>query len=317
MAPEQTSRPLDVSVIIPAYQAAETLGRALSSVAAQTAAPAEVIVVDDGSSDGTADVAETFRAVFAHCRFVVLTQSNQGPGAARNAALQAATCKYVAFLDADDEWLAPHLKTTLGWLTSEDLLLAAHNEFLVEDGTETLNDSLSRLREHTDPYVAMYRKGCISTSTVITEREAISRVGGFDPDLANGQDVDLWLALLSPPDARFDIFGPPLSRYMIRPGSINTNISKRYHFFMIITRRWAGQIMHRDGGAMSDLWFRVSAIHYEAFKGHRKNGNRFSAFSVCLRYPFNMAEITVRGLIKAAPHRQLNSTLTPHQATQR
>jgi len=305
MPPDLLSAPLDVSVIVPAYQAVDTIGRALASIGAQTARPKEVIVVDDGSNDGTADMARTFGHAFDGARFVVVTQENQGPGAARNAGLRQASCELVAFLDADDEWFPEHLRTTVGHLQSDGLTLAAHNEFLVEDGHETLNDSLLRLRERPDPYVALYRKGCISTSTVVAGRAAIADVGGFDPHLPNGQDVDLWLALLCKPGARFNIFEEPLSRYMIRPGSVNTIISKRHSYFMKIARRWAGEIMRRKGGTISDLWFRVTAIHYETFKGHRKDGNALGAFSVCLQYPINMLEITVRGVIKAPPDRHL------------
>ena len=296
---------LDVSVIVPAYQAAETIGRALSSIAAQSSKPKEIIVVDDGSDDATADIAETFRPQFENCRFLVISQSNQGPGAARNAGLREASCELVAFLDADDEWFSSHLASTVSRLNADGLTLAAHNEILVVDGKESLNDSLSRLHERADPYIALYRKGCVSTSTVIARRDAIVRVGGFDPQLSNGQDVDLWLALLCQPGATFDLFEQPLSRYYILSGSVNSNITKRHYFFMKIARRWAGEIVSRKDGVLSDLWFRISAIHYESFKGHWNNANFLAALLVCIKYPFNMVEISVRGLLKTSSNRIL------------
>jgi len=237
---------------------------------------------------------------------VVLLQSNQGPGAARNYGLREASCDLVAFLDADDEWFPKHLEVSVGKLFSNDLMLTAHNEMLMENGLESLNDSLARLRECVDPYVALYRKGCISTSTVICKRHAIVEVGGFDADLANGQDVDLWLAVLRQPGARFDIFEEPLSRYIIREGSVNSNISKRFYYFTKIARRWAGEIVVRRDGRMMDLWFRISAIHYEAFKGHSKNAAFIRAFLTCAMYPMNLFDITVRGLLKVTPGRPMS-----------
>src|SRR3954471_17922408 len=95
--------PIPVSVVIPAFDRASVLPRALTSIRAQASQPAEILVVDDRSSDDTAAVAEQWRArVLRHER-------NQGAGAARNTALRAAAHDWVAFLDSDDEWLPGHL----------------------------------------------------------------------------------------------------------------------------------------------------------------------------------------------------------------
>src|SRR5438874_2268449 len=87
------------SVIIPAYNRATLIGQTLDSVFAQNRNDMEVIVVDDGSTDGTLDIVARYGD-----RVRILQQSNKGPGAARNAGLRAATGDYVAFLDSDDVW---------------------------------------------------------------------------------------------------------------------------------------------------------------------------------------------------------------------
>ena len=93
-----------VSVIIPAYNSASTIIRALQSVASQTLAPLEIIVVDDASTDTTRDLTTTF-ASSSSIPVRVLTQTtNSGPSTARNAGWDAATGDYIAFLDADDQW---------------------------------------------------------------------------------------------------------------------------------------------------------------------------------------------------------------------
>ncbi len=297
----------DVSVVVPAYRAADTIAAALASVAAQTLKPAEVIVVDDGSDDGTAAAAEACRPWFAGARFEVVTQSNGGPGAARNAALTCARCEAVAFLDADDEWFPEHLARAIAKLHEDGLTLSAHNEILVEDGRESLNDSLARLGEHPDPLLALYRKGCISTSTVVANRAALVAVGGFDASLSNGQDVDLWLAVLSRPGASFAIMAEPLSRYIVRATGVNANIAKRHRCFIAIAKRWAGTMAARDRGRIADLWFRISAIHYETFRGLLGRGQFGAALASCLAYPVNLIDIARRGLLKQAPDRNLAS----------
>src|SRR5947209_3795753 len=101
-----------VSVIIPLYNKAPYVRRTLDSVRAQTFADYEVIVVDDGSTDGGAAVVEGF----GDPRFRLIAQPNAGPGAARNRGLAEAGGEFVAFLDADDEWLPTFLERSLALL---------------------------------------------------------------------------------------------------------------------------------------------------------------------------------------------------------
>ena len=99
-------------VITPAFQAEATLGSALASVAAQTRLPDEVIVADDGSTDGTVELA---RGWYRHLPVqVVTTEANSGPSAARRRAIEASTGDVVALLDADDVWFPDHLESMLG-----------------------------------------------------------------------------------------------------------------------------------------------------------------------------------------------------------
>ena len=301
---------VDVSVVIPAYQAAETLERALASIAVQTVSPREVIVVDDGSDDDTVGCALACSELIANAELIVQEQPNQGAGAARNAGVRIATQPVIAFLDADDDWLPEHLESSLSLMFENNLTLTAHNEWLVEDGFESLNDSTARLTQWPDPFVSIFCKGCISTSTVLVRREAIATAGGFDPSLANGQDVDLWLAILSNPDVAFEIFEQPLSRYFIRPGSINSNVARRYLFFNRIALRWASAVVHRPGAGLRALWFRVAAIHFEAAKGLWAERDLPHLLGVFLMYPWHTARITIRGLFgkPCAPRNFLENT---------
>jgi glycosyltransferase involved in cell wall biosynthesis len=95
---------IPVSVVIPAYNAASVLPRAIESVLGQTSRPEEVIVVDDGSTDNTAQVATQYGPSITYIR-----QDNAGASAARNRGIAEATGEWIAFLDSDDEWLPPKL----------------------------------------------------------------------------------------------------------------------------------------------------------------------------------------------------------------
>src|ERR1044071_2945662 len=108
---------LPISVLIPAYNRADRLPRALASVAAQRRPPAQVVVVDDGSVDETAAVAERHGVTLVH------HERNQGCAIARNSGLAAVTQPWIALLDSDDEWL-PHHLASLWPLRGQHLLLA-------------------------------------------------------------------------------------------------------------------------------------------------------------------------------------------------
>ena len=104
---------MKISIVIPAYNAGATLREALDSVQAQNHAPHEIIVVDDGSTDDTADIARTYQDVLP---LVLVQQSNAGLGAARNAGMDKATGEAWAFLDADDVWGANKLGIAVRYL---------------------------------------------------------------------------------------------------------------------------------------------------------------------------------------------------------
>lgn len=117
-----------VSAVIPCYRCAGTIGRAMSSIAAQTRLPAEVILVDDGSGDGTLERLRALAAAYAPgwIRVVALPQ-NRGAADARNAGWAAATQPYLAFLDADDAWHPRKIEVQYGYMKEHpEVALCAH-----------------------------------------------------------------------------------------------------------------------------------------------------------------------------------------------
>ncbi|MBT3553122.1 MAG: glycosyltransferase family 2 protein [Rhodospirillaceae bacterium] len=253
-----------ISVIVPAYRAAGTIGRALASVADQTLRPLEVIVVDDGSDDGTLEAAKSSAGLLGDIRLTVLHQYHGGAGAARNRAIMEAAGHYVAFLDADDEWLPAKLERSLPYFDDPAIVLVAHNNLHAEAGAERLNDAASRFRAAPISFVGLYRKGFIGTCTVVAKREAVLSAGGLDPELKTAQDFDLWLAMLADPANRFVVFDEALSRYHVTEGNITSHTARRLACGQIIAERHAAALKHYPGSMLFSLAFRNAAIFNEA-----------------------------------------------------
>lgn len=293
----------DISVIIPAYRATATIGRALASVAAQTAKPREVIVVDDGSGDGTLAAAEAMGERMNGISLIVVGQDNRGAGAARNRALAEATSTYVAFLDADDEWLPEKIERSMAVIEGGGHALIAHDYIrLNADGTEQTIDCARRFNQAGDPFAGLFRQGFIGTSTVMARRAAVLAAGGFDESLATAQDFDLWLKLLAAPEATFTLFPEALTRYHVTGGSISSFTARRLACSLIIARR------HAPG--LPDLWNRLFAIHYEALTAYRSRGQYLEALTSGLKLPWDLLAATFAPRRPAAA-----STVLPRWAT--
>jgi teichuronic acid biosynthesis glycosyltransferase TuaG len=253
-----------VSVIIPAYNAAGTITRALTSIAQQSLSPAEVIVVDDGSPDATAAIAESMAGALGATKLIVIRQPNKGAGAARNRAIQEATQPVLAFLDADDEWLPAKLERSITVMTEGDYLLVAHDYLDETPDGDVHVDCRRRYEEASDPYVPLYLKGYIPSISVLTRRQAVLDAGGFDESLRNAQDFDLWLKLLADPKARFTLFGEALARYHHSEGSIMTHTERRIACCTTIAHRYAPALKARRQPVYRTLLRRIAIIYMEA-----------------------------------------------------
>ncbi|MGE5500997.1 MAG: glycosyltransferase family 2 protein [Ignavibacteriales bacterium] len=196
-----------VSVIIPTFNRAGILPRAVSSVLAQTVRDFELIVVDDGSTDGTELVVRRF----ADPRVRYLSQKNQGVAAARNRGLAEARGDFIAFLDSDDEWLPQKLERQLDVFTRGPSRLG-----LVYTGVETISSAGRSVQKPTGRgliFPRMLHRNLIhgGGSNVLLRRVVLPFVGGFDSSLPAAEDYDLWLRI-----SRFfevDYAPAPLVRY--------------------------------------------------------------------------------------------------------
>lgn len=280
-----------ISVVIPAYNAAATLPRALASIARQTLPPAEVIVVDDGSADATLAAASAMQDKMGATRLIVVGQENQGAGAARNRAIAEASQPYLAFLDADDEWLPEKLERSMQVMQTGDFLLVAHDYLDATPQGDRHIDCLRRFHERPDPYLTLYLKGYIPSISVVTRRDAVIAAGGFDESLRNAQDFDLWLKLLADPATRFTLFGEALARYHHVDGSIMSHTDRRIACCREIALRYLPVLQARGAAGLPALWHRLAIIYGEA---GRAQPARKAGFA--LRAALDFVHLTCRAI---------------------
>jgi glycosyltransferase involved in cell wall biosynthesis len=286
----------DVSVIVAAYQAAGTIARTLASIAGQTLKPTEVVVVDDGSSDGTFEAANAEVANMNGIELRVFrTDDNLGAGAARNRAIGDAKGSYLAFLDADDEWLPEKLERSMTVLAKSGAVLVAH-DYVTGEGTSVKKHNCERRFRERDPFIGLYRKGYIPSGSVVTTREAVINAGGFDPGLRNAQDFDLWLEMLKSPDTKFVVFGEPLLRYHVTPGGIMSHTRRRLRCSLVIAERYFPDLGVRRGSPWLSLWFRIAALHLEAFRAYAARMDILSALAVGAMLPLRLTSVSFRCL---------------------
>ncbi len=171
-----------ITAVVPAYHAAGYVAQAITSLLVQTEPPAEVIVVDDGSTDDTAAVAERAGAR-------VIRQANGGPAAARNAGIRAATTEWIALLDADD--IARPTR-----LARQATCLGDASVAVVFAGSQ-FEGKIPPTPPPTIDFAVLWQRNWIPTSTVVLRKSAWETAGGFDEarDLIGVEDYNFWLRL--------------------------------------------------------------------------------------------------------------------------
>ena len=181
-----------ISVIIPAYNRKALLPRALSSVLSQRLNDFEVIIIDDGSNDGT-DTLELLRSDhrIRYCK----KHQNYGVSKARNTGIQLSTGKWIALLDSDDEWTPDKLHQQIEWLNkNSSFQIAQSKEIWIRNG-QRVNPPISHEKFQGDLFEASLKRCMITPSSVIFTRELIEIVGGFNESLPACEDYDLWLRI--------------------------------------------------------------------------------------------------------------------------
>ena len=226
---------LRVSVLIPTYNRAEYLRQALESVFAQSLAPWEVIVVDDGSTDHTAAVAGSFGPKVRYVRH----ESNRGISASRNSGLEAAQGEVIAWLDSDDLWEPAFLATVIPLFEADSSLDGVYTGLMRIDAAGNVLPQVSvRVDPAPELYSSLVQECFIQTSTFAARKKCYAEVGGFDPEFDICEDYDMFLRL-----ARVcTIAGvpEPLVRYRVHAKNTVSDANAHCRFRLALTRKQFG-----------------------------------------------------------------------------
>jgi glycosyltransferase involved in cell wall biosynthesis len=207
----------EISVIIPAYNASRTIGAAVESVLAQTFTDFELLVIDDGSQDDTADVVSALDDPRVNC----VRTENGGVSLARNRGLDIAAGSYVAFLDADDAWRPTKLER------QHRAIRERPEVGLCFAATEHTDDNLRPTAMHRAPHRSDYSEALLlegniisgSASSIMARTSAINDAGRFDPSLSLCADWDMWLRMSVV--TGFVAMDEPLVLYRSVPGTMS------------------------------------------------------------------------------------------------
>jgi glycosyltransferase involved in cell wall biosynthesis len=201
-----------VSVVIPAFNSADFIGRTLASVFAQTWQPLEVIVVDDGSTDGTAGVVQGTSAR-------LIRQENQGPPAARNRGVCESRGDFIAFLDSDDVWMPQKMARQMAFLQAHPKagFVVCRMTARVVPGAKW---PASLRKSHWDTNPPAYLP-----SGLLVRRDAFQTVGEFDVSMPTGDDSD-WFFRARDAGIQGRVLEEVLLEKTVRPGSVSSRVEE-------------------------------------------------------------------------------------------
>lgn len=264
-----------VSVVIATYNMAGFLLLALRSALAQTYRNIEVLVIDDGSTDGTAEVVAPF---LADARVRYLTQANAGQAAAKNRGIRESTGEYVAFLDADDLWMPDKLEAQMPLFAASRAVGVVCSAFVYIDEEGNPLPHVPHELHRGRVSGPLLFSNFVGFGTSVVRRECFERLGAFDERLGMGIDYDLWLRFST--QYEFDYVDRPLLYYREWPGQMSRNWTTRYRNGIRIMQDFLRNFPDAvDRRTASEAW----AHTYTGFGYSMRASRRTEALSLYLR----------------------------------
>jgi glycosyltransferase involved in cell wall biosynthesis len=290
---DQFDTPL-VSVIIPAYDAERFILDAVQSITDQDYPSIEVLLIDDGSRDGTVQLVE-HDAPWVR----VIQQTNAGAGAARNTGLRHATGELICYLDADDGWFPGKVKAQVRYLRRNPTVGAVYHNWLVwnpDDGGNyrPLTRPESAGASEIDPvhsgwiYSNLLLDCVIHTSTAMIRRDVAKAVGEFNPSLRTGEDYDYWLRLSR--QCEIHKLNGIYSYYRAVPSSLTGSPNSASNEYQVLKRaieRWGLSSPNGTGVSEDLLKKRLAALAFDSGYAHYHRGSKKlarAAFTQALRH---------------------------------
>ncbi len=223
-----------VSVIVPTYNTIAYLPDAIESILQQTFEDFEILLVNDGSTDSTAEWAKKI----TDPRVRYIEQNNQGLSAARNTGLDLAQGRYVAFLDADDVWEPTKLDKQVALLETNPDIGMVHSWVWFMDGEGRSTGRIWKTQAEGMALAHLLQRNDVAVLSALVRRECFTRIGGFDIALRSLEDWDLWLRLAV--NDSIAVIREPLAYYRQLPGSMSRNCEvMEASFKTVIDRHFA------------------------------------------------------------------------------
>jgi glycosyltransferase involved in cell wall biosynthesis len=263
-----------VSVIIPACNAMRYLPKTLDSVLQQTFTDFEVLIINDGSSDTIIE----WGSKIADTRVQLITQTNQGVSAARNAGISLSQGEYIAFLDADDLWESTHLYKQVSYLNNNRETGVVYTWTQLIDECDRPTGRIFVSHANGMIWQELLEKDVISTgSSAMVRRSCLDSVGGFDTELAHAEDLELWLRIAR--QYQIGVIKEPLTMYRQHPNNTTKNREKMLHGLRMVFEKTFStvpiEILHQRNRAYASLflgfaWLAIDDNNTKQAKFYRK-----------------------------------------------
>jgi glycosyltransferase involved in cell wall biosynthesis len=288
-----------VDVIIPAFNASKYLPAALESVGSQTFEDWQIVLVDDGSTDNTAEVVAPFIDRFGP-KLRYIRQENHGMSAARNTAIRASTSEFIALLDADDVWIPSRLAESVQAFAAQPRAGIAYGliTYMDQEGRPlgTFEGNVGHAEGRIAPYIYM-RKVELPCVTVTIRRACIDEVGLFDETMRSTEDRDLWLRIALRHEVAF--IPKVLAYYRTSPGSVSTNAQRMLQAQLQFIRKHYGS----EGCGLLPRqisWARAYKQRADALKAQgQPQAALMSALQALVIYPLDLNNTRTAGSLFA------------------
>lgn len=258
----QAKNPL-VSIVIPTYNRAGLVARAVHSVLLQSYDDFEVIIVDDASTDNTPDLINALQGTDPRIRYI-RHEINRGAQVARNTGIHAARGKYVAFLDSDNEWFPEKLHKQMELFSNTDNALGAvycayHK---VSDAGNILNAYIPRYRGSV--YKQALAEWITDTSTLVVRKDVLEKIHGFNEDIRTYQEWELCIRLAR--GCEFDFVPECLSLYHDHTSpSISKDFLTDAHGYLTVVEKYHREILRECGRrTLSEHYLRAGRLFIHA-----------------------------------------------------
>lgn len=225
-----------VSVVVPAYNVAATIAETLQAISNQTYRNIEIIVVDDGATDGTPKIL----AGFKERRLRVIRQANRGLAGARNTGIHHAKGKYIAFCDSDDIWEAEKIELHAAHLESDpNIGISYAGSSMIDDNGNWLKVSQNPKLRNVSAADIFKRNPIGNGSAAVVRREAFDCISyrpmfeterdwWFDESLRQSEDIDAWMRFALASDWKIEGIDGLLTRYRVQANGLSANLAKQY-----------------------------------------------------------------------------------------